>query len=72
MAPELYSRLQTDFAYHTVDGAVDELMGDDLGISPTWHYMMESLAALGGSELFERQRKATSLLRDVGATFRAH
>lgn len=72
MGSDLTKRLQDDFAYHSVPGALDELLGAGDEVRPSWRYFMDSMTSLGTAELADRQRKAANLLRDDGATYRVY
>lgn len=63
---------ETDLAYRASSSAYDELLGSDGQMGGAWRYLMQSVEALGGAELAERQRKVHSLLRDDGAAYYAY
>ncbi len=53
-------------------GSNDEVYDPNGELRPHWQYLLESMEALGRDAILERQRKASRILRDDGATYKIY
>ena len=62
----------TDFTYVPSTGLADETLDASGNVKEHWKYLLDSLAALGGTAFADRQDKAKRILRDDGATYNVY